>query len=143
MERMGVIKKVMEPSQWCAGMVIVPKSTGAVRICIDLKPLNASVLQEPHPIPKVDETLTQLSGATVFSKVDANSGFWQIPLDEESQPYTTFMSPFGHYCFWKLPFVSSAPELFQRCISQVLESLAGVLCHMDGVLIFGASVGRP
>ena len=140
MERMGVIKKVTEPSQWCAGVVIVPKSTGAVRICVDLKPLNASVLREPHPIPKVDETLAQLSGATVFSKVDANSGFWQIPLAEESQPYTTFISPFGRYCFRKLPFgISSAPELFQRRISQVLEGLAGVLCHMDDVLIFGAT----
>ena len=102
MECMGVMKKVTEPSQWCAGMVIVPKSIGAVRICVDLKPLNTSVLREPHPIPKVDETLAQLSGATVFSKVDANSGFWQIPLAEESQPYTTFISPlaatvFGSY----------------------------------------------
>ena len=140
MERIGVIKKVTEPTQWCAGVVIVPKSTGAVRICVDLKPLNASVLREPHPIPKVDETLAQLSGATVFSKVDANSGFWQIPLAEESQPYTTFISPFGRYCFKKLPFgISSAPELFHRRISQVLEGLAGVLCHMDDVLIFGAT----
>ena len=97
MERIGVIKKVTEPTHWCAGVVIVPKSTGAVRICVDLKPLNASVLRQPHPIPKVDETLAQLSGATIFSKVDANSGFWQIPLAEESQPYTTFISPFGRF----------------------------------------------
>ena len=104
MKRIGVIKKVTKPTQWCAGVVIVPKTTGAVRICVDLKPLNASVLREPHPIPKVDETLAQLSGATVFIKVDVNSGFWQIPLAEESQPYIKFISPFGRYCFKKLPF---------------------------------------
>ena len=63
---------------------------GAVRICIDIKPLKLMPVY-PHPIPKVDETLAQLSGATVFSKVDANSGFWQIPLAEESQPYTIFI----------------------------------------------------
>ena len=68
MESMGVIKKITEPSEWCAGIVIVPKSTGAVRICVDLKPLNTSVLREPHPIPTVNETLAQLSGATTFSK---------------------------------------------------------------------------
>ena len=76
MKSMGVIKEVTT-SQWSAGMVIIPKNTGVVRICVDLKPLNASVLQEPHPIPKVDETLAQLSGAT---KINANSGLNQSHL---------------------------------------------------------------
>ena len=63
----------------------------------------------------VDETLALLSGATVFSKVNANSGFWQIPLANESQHYTIFISPFGRYQFKKLPFgISSAPEIFER-----------------------------
>ena len=79
MKSMGVIKKKTEPNEWCAGIVIVPKSTGAVRTCVDLKLLNTSVLREPHPIPTVDETLAQLSGASIFSKVHANFGFWQIP----------------------------------------------------------------
>ena len=138
MEGMGVIKKITEPSEWCAGIVIVPKSTGAVRICIDLKPLNTSVLWEPHPIQMVDETLAQLSGVTIFNKVDANSGFSQIPLAEESQPYITFISLFCRHCFRKLPFsISSALKLFQRRISCVLDDLNGVLCHMDDVLIQG------
>ena len=51
------------------------KKTGVVRIYVDLKPLNKSVLREVHPIPRVDETLAQLSGAAVFSKLDANSEF--------------------------------------------------------------------
>ena len=56
------------------GWLSFPKE-GSVQICIDLKPLNQSVLQEVHPIPKVDDTLAQLAGATVFSKIDANSGY--------------------------------------------------------------------
>ena len=80
MESIGVISKVDEPTPWCASMVVVPKNDGVIRICVDLKPLNESVLREVHPLPKVDETLAQLSGAKVFSKLDANSGFWQIPL---------------------------------------------------------------
>ena len=76
MEEMGVITKVKGPSAWCAGMVVVPKkSSNAVRICVDLKPLNESVLRENFPLPTVDETL-----AAVFSQLDANCGFWQIPL---------------------------------------------------------------
>ena len=68
--------------------------------CADLKRLNQSVLREVHPIPRVDEVLAQLSGAAVFSKLDANSGFWQIPLSSESRPSTTFLMPFGWYWFF-------------------------------------------
>ena len=59
--------EVEEATPWCAGMVVVPKKEGALRICVDVKPLNESVLREIHPLPKVDETLAQLSGAKVFS----------------------------------------------------------------------------
>ena len=110
------------------------KSSGAVKICVDLRPFNESVLRKPYSVPTVDETLAQLSRATVFSKVDANSGFWKIPLSEDSQQYTTFMS---HYCFKKLPFgIASTPELVQLRISAILQGLDGVLCHMDDVLVF-------
>ena len=70
METLGVISKVETPTPWCAGMVVVPKGTSAVHICIDLRPLNKNVLRELHPIPKVETTLVQLSGARVFSKLD-------------------------------------------------------------------------
>ena len=138
MESLGVISKVSDPTPWCAGMVVVKKKTGAVRICVDLKPLNESVLREVHPILRVDEALAQLAGAAIFSKLDANSGFWQIPLSPESRLLTTFVTPFGRYCFNKLPFgISSAPELFQRRMNSILEGLDGVTCLMDDVLIFG------
>ena len=81
---MGVISKVEVPTPWCAGMVVVLKKTGAVRICVDLKPLNLSVLREVHPLSKVDDTLAQLTGAKLFTKLDTNSGFWQIPLSPTS-----------------------------------------------------------
>ena len=70
--RFGSISPVEEPTPWCAAMVVVPKDCGAVRICVNLKPLNKNVLREVHPMPKVDNTLAQLSGATVFSKLNAS-----------------------------------------------------------------------
>lgn len=135
MKAMGIITEIDRPTPWCAGMVVVPKKSGSVRICVDLKPLNENVLREVHPLPKVDETLAQLSGAKVFSKLDANSGFWQIPLAESSRELTTFLTPFGRYCFNKLPFgISSAPEHFQKRMSRILAGLEGTLCLMDDVL---------
>ena len=138
MESLGVISKVDVPTPWCAGMVVVPKKDGTVRICVDLKPLNTAVLREAHPLPKVDDTLAQLSGAKVFSKLDANSGFWQIPIEEESRHLTTFITPFGRFCFNKMPFgISSAPEHFQRRMNEILDNLPGVLCLMDDIIVYG------
>ena len=137
---MGVISKVDAPTPWCAGMVVVPKKTGAVRICVHLKPLNESVLREVHPIPKLDEILGKLSGATIFSKLYANSGFWQISLSEDSRLLTAFITPFGRFCFNKLPFgISSAPELFQKRMGKLLEGLEGVVCLIVDVLVVGTN----
>ena len=96
------------------------------------------MLREVHPLPKVDETLAQLSGAKLFSKLDANSGFWKIPLSQNLQHLTTFITPFGRYWFNKLPFgISSAPEHFQKRMSAILSGLDGVVCQMDDVLVHG------
>ena len=73
-----------------------------------------------------------------MSKLDANSGFWQIPLAKNCCELTTFITPLGRYCFNKLPFgISSAPEHFQKKMSTIVDGLVGVLCLMDDILIFG------
>ncbi|UYV65228.1 K02A2.6-like [Cordylochernes scorpioides] len=137
----GVIEKVEQPMNWCAPMVIVPKpSSNDLRICVDLTALSKFVKREHYPIPSVEYTLAQMGGAKLFSKLDANSGFWQIPLSEESSSLTTFLTPFGRYRFKRLPFgISSAPEVFQRKMSNLLESQSGVNCHMDDIVIWGAT----
>ena len=114
MENLGVISLVEEPIQWCAAMVVVLKPSGSIRICVDLKPLNENVMREIHPLPKVDITVAQLSGAKFFTKLDTNSGFWQVSLSKESRLLTTFIMPYGRFCFNKLPFgITSGPEHFQ------------------------------
>ena len=75
MEKLGVTHRVNTPTEWCAGMVVVSKGNNKVRICVDLTKLNRSVCCEHHILPYVEQTLAQLNGAKVFSKLDANSGF--------------------------------------------------------------------
>ena len=138
MEKLGVIRKVEQPTDWCAGMVTVPKPNGKVRICVDLTKLNESVCRETYPLPKIDTLLDEIGESTVFSKLDANSGFWQEKLAEKSQLLTTFLTPFGRYCFQRLPFgLKSAPERFQRRMLTELEGLEGVICIMDDILVHG------
>ncbi|UYV85035.1 K02A2.6-like [Cordylochernes scorpioides] len=132
-----VIEPVDEPTEWCAPIVLAGKPNGKIRICVDLSRLNLSVERELHPLPVLEHELAQLNGAKIFSRLDANSGFWQIKLSEESQTLTTFITPFGRYKFKRLPFgISSAPEHFQKRMSAILRGVNGVICHMDDILIF-------
>ena len=140
MQSLGVIRRVDEPTLWCAGMVVVPKANGSVRICVDLTRLNENVCRERHILPSVEQSLAQLGGAKVFSKLDANSGFWQVKLSEESALLTTFITPYGRFCFNRLPFgITSAPEYFQKRMSQVLAGLEGNVCMVDDVLVYGTT----
>ena len=103
--------------------------------------MNESVRREKHDLLYVDQTLGRLAGAKVFTKLDANSGFWQIPLAQSSQEFTTFITPFGRYCCKRLPFgITSALEYYQKCMSGILDDLPVVLCLMDDVIIFSSSV---
>ena len=139
MESQGVIRRIDEPTEWCAGMVVVPKSNGDVRVCGDFTKLNHSIQRERHILPSVEHLLANIGNATVFSKLDANSGFHQIPLDEASQRLTAFITPSGRYCYRRLPFgISSAPEFFQKRMSTILDGLPGVICLVDDILVFGA-----
>ncbi|KAG1649809.1 hypothetical protein GQR58_028618 [Nymphon striatum] len=115
MEKIGVIYSVNEPTDWCSPMVVVPKGPNAesVRICIDYTELNKFVQREIHPVSIVQDSLAKLGKGIVFSKIDTNSGFWQIPLSEKSKQLTCFLSPFGRYAFNRLPF-DKVPIRIQR-----------------------------
>ena len=84
----------------------------------------------------VDKNLTIVKNSKLFSKLDANSGFLQVPLAEEFHLLTTFVTLFRRYCFNHLPFgICSAREVSQRTMSPVLAGLEGVICHMDDSFI--------
>ena len=135
MLRQGVISPVSVPTEWRSGIVPVPKPSG--RVLVYLTPLNKAVQRKTHPMGSVDESLAMLGESRVFTKLDANSGFWQIPLDEESKLLTTFVTPFGRFCFICLTFgLSAALEMLQRATSDVLEDLDGVMCRMNDILIY-------
>ena len=92
----------------------------------------------------VDESLAELADSKIFSKLDCKSGFWQIPLIAESQKLTTFVTPFGRYCFLRLPFsISSASEIFQRAMNEILAGIEGVICHMDDILVHALDQATP
>ncbi|KAK0139299.1 hypothetical protein N1851_024069 [Merluccius polli] len=113
MEKMKVIQKIDEPTEWVSSLVIVQKKTGALRICLDPRALNKAIKREDFKLPTREEIMAQFAGAKWFSKLDASSGFWQLKLEEESSKLCTFNTPEGRYRFLRLPYgILSAPEKY-------------------------------
>ena len=108
MEQLDVIEPIDEPAEWCSPIVVMPKADGRVRICVDLTRLNQAVHREVCQMPTVEEPLGSLTEGSVFSKLDANSGFHQIVLNPESAKPTTFITPFGvsPLAYHRLPNIS-------------------------------------
>ena len=100
--------------------------------------MNRAVQREKYQLPTIEDVATQLTGAKVFTKLDARNGFWHIKMDKESSRLTTFHTPFGRYCWRRLPFgICSAPEVFQRRMHEVVEGLVGVEEVADDFLVVG------
>lgn len=140
MEKLEVIKKIDEPTEWVSSLVIVQKKTGALRICLDPRDLNRAIRREHFKLPTREEIMAQFAGAKWFSKLDASSGFWQLRLDEQSSRLCTFNTPEGRYRFLRLPYgILSAPEVYHKTIHMIFEHIPGVETMMDDVIVWGAT----
>ena len=138
MENEGVIIKQTEPTEWCSPIVPVLKPNGQVRLCVDLKKLNMAIERERYVIPTLQDIFHNMNGSAVFTSLDAASGYWQMPLDENSSKLTTFITPFGRYRFTRVPFgISIASEIYQREMSRILRGLDGIEVYQDDIIIHG------
>uniref|UniRef100_A0A3Q2DAV3 ribonuclease H n=1 Tax=Cyprinodon variegatus TaxID=28743 RepID=A0A3Q2DAV3_CYPVA len=140
MEKLGVIKKIDEPTEWVSSLVVVQKKTGALRTCLDPRDLNKAIKREHFKLPTREEIMAQFAGAKWFSKLDASSGFWQLRLDEESSRLCTFNTPEGRYRFLRLPYgILSAPEVYHKTIHMIFEHIPGVETMMDDIIVWGST----
>ena len=134
----GIIVPVQVPTPWISSMVVVPKKNGTLRICLDPQDLNKAIQREHYPLPTIEDIATRLHGAKVFTVLDVSKGFWHIELDEPSSLLTTFNTPFGRYRWKRMPFgISSAPEVFQRRMHELIEGLQGVEVVADDFVTVG------
>ena len=141
MESKGIIKPVNEPTTWVNSMVVNEKRNGKLRICIDPRDLNKDLLREHYQLPTQQKITSRLAGAKYFSKLDATSGFWQMPLDEDSSYLTTFNTPFGLYRFTVVSFgVTFAQEVFQRIVQEHFRDLPGCETDINDILIWGRTI---
>ncbi|XP_055911526.1 uncharacterized protein K02A2.6-like [Eupeodes corollae] len=141
MENLKVILKVEEPTEWVNSIVLVKKANGKLRICLDPRNLNKAILRAHFVFPNIDEIKSKLSGSKYFSTLDANSGFWVIPLDDESSKLCTFITPFGRYRFLRLPFgINAAPEIFHAEMIKHFSDIDGVEIYIDDFFLHAATL---
>ncbi|KAK4391413.1 Transposon Ty3-G Gag-Pol polyprotein [Sesamum angolense] len=84
----GFIRPSISP--WGAPVLFVKKKDGSMRLCIDYRRLNRITIKNKYPLPRIDDLFDQLKGATVFSKIDLRSGYWQLRVEEGSIPEDSF-----------------------------------------------------
>ena len=118
----------------------VRKKDGLLRFCIDFRKLNSLTVKDSHLLPHICETLESLTGAAHYSTFDMNSGFWQVPMDEESKQYTAFtLGSMGLYECESMPFnLCNALPTFQRLMQNCLGKLNLTYCliYLDDVIVF-------
>ena len=111
---------------------------GKLRICLYPRDLNNASKHEHYPMKTVEEVVSNIPKANLFSVLDAKTGFLQILLDEGSSKLTTFNTLKGRFRWLRLPFgLKCAPEIFQGIMDQMLDGMIGATAIMDDVLIAG------
>ncbi len=113
----GIIE--LSTSEYASPIVIIKKKDGSPRFCIDYRRLNEATVNEPTPMPVIQETLRDLGQAKVFSTIDLVQGYWQVPMEEEAKRLTAFATPDDAlYLFRVMPFgLKGALATFQRLMT--------------------------
>lgn len=137
LESADIIERV-SASEWISPLVVVRKKDNSIRLCVDLREPNKAIVIDAFPLPRADELLHRLADATVFSKLDLQSAYYQVLLSEKSRELTTFITHDGLFRFKRVCFgLASAPSAFQQIMSSVLKDCPGTLCYLDDVLVWG------
>lgn len=140
MEKDGIVEKTNEFCEWVHHLVTVEKKDDekSLRLCLDPRELNNSIVDEQTYIPTFDDFTSKLNGMKHFSVLDLKDGFWQVKLSEDSKKLCTFGTPFGNYRFTRMPFgIKTGPKVFQRMNVHNFGDIQNVLIYFDDLLIMG------
>lgn len=118
----GIIESSNSP--WASPIVLAKKKDGTTRFCVDYRKLNSVTIKDAYPLPKIDESISSLSGARYFCTLDLASRFWQVAMEDGDKKYTAFTTHKGLFQFKVMPFgLSNSPATFERLMEVTLNGL--------------------
>jgi len=138
-------KRLIQPSHspWAFPVLLVQKKNGKWRMCIDYRKLNNITIKDSYALPFIDELISSVKGATIFSALDLFSGYHQIPMNKKDIEKTAFTTKFGNYNFLVMPFgLTNAPASFQREMNRILLPLIGecLFVYIDDIVIYSRNI---
>ena len=139
----GILTKVYR-SNWASPTVNVIKKNGQVRLCGDFSStVNCYLDPVNYPLPSIDDVISQMNNSKVFSKLDLQNAYLQLPLDSNSKQFCTINTCSGLYAFNFLPFgLTASSGIFQSFISKLLNGIPGVINYQDDILIHSSDINQ-
>ncbi|XP_076830004.1 uncharacterized protein LOC143475987 [Brachyhypopomus gauderio] len=138
----GVVQVSCSP--YASPIVVVQKKDGTIRLCVDYRQLNSRTRKDAFPLPRIEESLDALAGATMFSTLDMASGYNQVPMADKDKAKTAFCTPFGLFEFNRMPFgLCNAPSTFQHLMERIFgdERFQSLLLYLDDIVVFSSDFG--
>lgn len=134
-------KRIIAPAQsaWASPVVLVLKADGSLRFCVDYRKLNAVTVRDTYPLPRMDECLDSLGESNVFITLDANWGYWQVPVAQKDRENTAFVCHEDLYRFKRMKFgLKNAHATFQRAIGIILSQYKWKTClvYLDDIIAY-------
>ena len=117
------------------------KKDGSIRLCVDYRNLNQYTQKDHFPLPDLQESLNNLGGNTVFSTIDLNTGYYQVPVKKEHRQFTSFVVNGKQFEFRRMPFgVCNEPATFQGIMNKILQNVSSCKVYLDDIIVYSRTL---